>query len=143
MKHYVVLLIVLFCGSLASAQTKKPASQKTEPNTKEVAKEAILSSYESVLSDGRVQFTKVLSWSDPKSAPAITYTLLARNSSFNNGKAFNITLSKESFDNYFQKSSPEMNERWPRLIKFAQNNRLSYTEEESWIRMMNYLNSLF
>lgn len=143
MKHYVVLLIVLFCGNMASAQTKKPASQKAEPNTREVAKEAILSSFESVLSDGKVQFTKVLSWSDPKSAPLVNYTLLARNSSFNNGKPFNITLSKESFDNYFQKSSAAMNERWPRLIGFAQNNRLSYTEEESWIRIINYLNSLF
>jgi hypothetical protein len=128
---------------MASAQTKKPASQKPEPNTKEVAKEAILSSFESVLSDGKIQFTKVLSWSDPKSAPLVNYTLLARNSSFNNGKPFNITLSKESFDNYFQKSSAAMNERWPRLIGFAQNNRLSYTEEESWIRIINYLNSLF
>jgi hypothetical protein len=128
---------------MASAQATKPASQKTETNTKQVAKEAILSGYESVLSDGRVQFTKVLTWSDPKSAPVITYTLLARNSSFNNGKAFNITLSKESFDNYFQKSSAEMNNRWPRLLGFAQNNHLSYTEEESWIKIINYLNSLF
>ncbi|NCI46450.1 hypothetical protein [Sediminibacterium soli] len=140
MKQVVFLLIVLVSGA-ATAQTKQAAVQKTQ-TVKSVATEGTLAGFETVLSDGKILFSKKLSWSSPGSAPAAAYFLETKNSSFNNGKPFAVSLNKDAFDSYFQKSSPELNQKWAQLTKFMQDRRLSYTDEEGWIKAINYLNSI-
>jgi hypothetical protein len=140
MKKYSFLFFSFLVAVGLHAQDKSPAVKATDKYA--VAKEAVFSSFESTLAYGKVTMTKLLSKS---SAGAFNTAYFLKNnvtSSFNGGKPFEIQLSKDAFDNYFQKSSPELSQKWAELVKFAQDKKLSFSDEQTWTTILGYFNNL-
>ncbi len=140
MKKHILVLASFLCGGAVFAQDKAPAVKANEKYA--VAKEGTFASFESTLAYGKVTLTKLLT---KNSSGAFSTAYFLKNNvtpSFNNGKPFEVQLGKESFDAFFQKSSPELSQKWTQLVKFAQDKKLSFSDEQTWSDVLNYFNSL-
>lgn len=139
MKNTFLALVLIFSSAAAFSQTAAPAVKLID---KGIAKEGVIASFESTLADGKICLTRRLTQS-PSGAVTKDYFIRNRvNAGFNQGKIFPITLDQASFDNYFEKSSPDLAQKLPVLHKYMQDNKLSYSDESSWLRVINYFNSL-
>jgi hypothetical protein len=141
MQKHLFLLTLLFAGGTAFAQKKTADVKKTETAVV-VAKEAAFVSFESVLADGKLYFTRSAFANGSGGSNTVYLIQNKANRNFNGGKPFEVKLSKDAFDTYFLKSSPELAQKWPQLVKYAQDKQLSFTDEQTWILVLKYYNSL-
>lgn len=139
MKYSFLALFLICSSTVAFSQTAAPAVKLID---KGIAKDGVITSFESTLADGKICLTRRLTQSASGSVTKDYFIRNRVNAGFNQGKIFPITLDQTSFDNYFEKSSPELAVKLPLLHKYAQDNRLSYSDELSWLRLINYFNSL-
>jgi hypothetical protein len=143
MKKIILAAISLAMGSVVYAQseTAKPGEKATATYKSPVAKEGIPTAIESNLAAGNLSLVR-LATKNGSGAFVTTYSLKLKNNSFNQGKSYPVTLTRESFDTYFQRSSPEVYGKWQSLLRYVQDSKLTLTDEASWIKAVNYFNSL-
>jgi len=130
MKPYFLLVTLLLSACLVKAQVPTKATT--------IAKQAEVLSYSSDLSQGKLVFTKVFRKGNAEMY-LTTYTMW--NAAYNNGKAIDIKLTKEAFDSYFR-TTPELSARYNQLIKYAQDQKLSFADEKAWASLMDFFNEL-
>lgn len=136
MKGYYILLGLLLTGMTSYAQKK--AVNATSQQVK-VAKTGEVTGFESNLAEGKLNFTKTYK-KDNSGNFAPTYTI-RNNYSSNNGNPVEVTLNKESFDGYFQKNAPGLMQVWSRLVKYARDKKLSFSDEKTWSELINQYNN--
>ncbi len=103
-----------------------------------MAKQAQVISYSSDLSQGKLVFARVFRKGNAEMYLTF-YTL--RNAAYNNGTAIDIKLTREAFDSYFR-TTPELSARYNQLIKYAQDQKLSFADEKAWTSLMDFFNDL-
>lgn len=130
MKPYFLLAILLLSTCLVKAQVSTKATT--------MAKQGEVISYSSDLSQGKLVFTRVFRKGNAEMYLTV-YTL--RNAAYNNGAAIDIKLTREAFDSYF-KTTPELSARYNQLIKYAQDQKLSFADEKAWTSIMDFFNDL-
>ena len=139
MQKLLFLLVLLLAGGAAAAQE---GSDKKKEEKTAVSKQAGFVSYESVLTDGKLYLSKISSKNSSGGVNTVYRIQNKSNPGFNAGKPLQITLNKDTFDNYFLRTVPELAPAWPQLVKYAQEKKLSFSEEQGWIDVLNYYNSL-
>lgn len=142
MKKIYILSIFFLTGFTLYAQNPvTPPTSTATPSP--VAKTGDVISFTTNLADGRLTLTKSLKKDNSGIFVATYFILDNRNRSFNGGKAFEIKLTKESFADYFQKSSSETAQKWDMLMRYAQDKKLSFTEENGWAALVGKYNNFF
>lgn len=143
MKKIILATGLLAMGPVlyAQSETAKPGQKATSTYKSPVATEGIFTAFESNLAAGRMTLVKLMT-KNSSGAFITTYSLKLKNTSFNQGKPYPITLNRGSFDTYFQKSTPEVSQKWEAMLQFIQGQQLTMNDEESWKRAVNYFNSL-
>lgn len=142
MKRIYFLSLLFFTGSGLYAQ--KPATPSTLPAAPTlVAKTGDVTGFTANLAEGRLTLTKAQKKDNSGNFVATYYILDNNNRSFNAGNAFEIKLTKESFTDYFQKSSSETAQKWDMLMRYAQDKKLSFTEEKGWAALIGKYNNFY
>lgn len=127
--------------SLVAPAQAKTNSTKATTNPKPVLN-ANINTFESDIAYGKLILTKTLHQTENKEL-VTSYKLFDRyDRNFNNRKPLNVSLSKQSFDNAFA-NTIEMAAKLPLLNKFINENKLVLSEENGWVAIVNYYNSLY
>jgi hypothetical protein len=135
-----LLFCLLSVGGTISAQEKTSEPKKTEKTTP-LAKEATFVSFESTLAYGKLCLTKTVTGNGSGGSNTVYQIQNKSNTAFNGGKPLEIKLTKDAFDNYFQKTTPELSQSWQQLVRYAEEKKLSFTDEQTWMKVINYYNS--
>ncbi len=114
-----------------------PVSKKVE-----VAKEGITVSFETNLVPGDLTLTKGYQKGDGQAFETIYTLIKLKDVSFNNRKAVKISLSRKSFDSVFTYVSAEASGRRAILDKYITDQKISLNDEQGWIALVKYYNSL-
>jgi hypothetical protein len=143
MKRIFILLIVAAVGVNANAQTIKTNASTTPPvaAAPAVAREGILTAFESTLVAGQLSLSKVINKGDGQQFETY-YTLRNADKLFNNRKPVRIGLSRQSFDSVFTRGAGEIAGKWNILNKYVTDNNISLNDEKGWISVIKYYNSL-
>ncbi len=144
MKKHLFVLGFLFTGLLASAQQKGTAAKdpnKQAAGVARVSPEATVTGFESNLASGNLSLVKTLSRTTSGSFNT-SYFLTLKGTAYNAGKPYQISLTRDAFDAYFQRSSNEVAQKWKDMLQFVQSGKLSLTDETGWTKAVNYFNSL-
>ncbi|HEY1019674.1 MAG TPA: hypothetical protein VGE25_11775 [Sediminibacterium sp.] len=139
MKSFFVFTALFILAVNGMSQTK-PAATKTTAAPKTIAT-ATPSSFEASLVQGTLTLNKELKQGDGKDFIAV-YTLLKNDAGFNGRKPIQISLSRQSFDSVFTKTTADLAAKWPTLNKHIEENKLSLTTENDWISLINLFNNL-
>ncbi|MBV9989306.1 MAG: hypothetical protein JO301_16625 [Chitinophagaceae bacterium] len=139
----IVALAFLFGLSCtgASAQGTKKTTSTTKAPEPLVAKEAIFSGIESTLADGKVKFTRKLTVSESGASKTGYYLRNKNAGTFTYTTPIEVQLDEGSFKSYFQRTSAE-SQKLPALLKYAQDLKLSFSDEQAWAKVIAYYNSL-
>lgn len=134
-----ILFLIVF-----SVHAQKPATPSTLPAAPSlVAKTGDVSAITANLADGRLTLTKIQKKDNAGNFVATYFILDNSNRSFNSGNPSEIKLTKEAFTDYFQKSSSETAQKWEMLMRYAQNKKLSFTEEKGWAALVGRYNNFY
>lgn len=139
MKSFFVFTALFILAVNGMSQTK-PAATKTTAAPKTIAT-ATPSSFEASLVQGTLTLNKELKQGDGKDFIAV-YTLLKNDAGFNGRKPVQVSLSRQSFDSVFTKTTADLAAKWPTLNKHIEDNKLSLTTENDWISLINLFNNL-
>lgn len=133
MKSFVFFVIIGGMAISGYSQTK-PAAPKTMSTVTP-------SSFEASLVQGTLTLNKEFKLGDGKDFIAV-YSLLKNDAGFNNRKPVTISLSRQSFDSVFTKTTADLASKWPVLNRFIEENKLSLTTENEWISIITQFNNL-
>ncbi len=138
MKHLFILVSLLFAGIFSFAQNKNNATTASvmKPST-----EAIATSFEAELVSGSLSFIKTFKKGNGKEFIPV-YSLSKNDVYFNGRKPIPISLSKQSFDSVFTKTTSDLAGKWATMNKYIESNKISLTEEKGWINVISYFNGL-
>jgi hypothetical protein len=130
MRKYILLFSILFTGVIhaQTAVSAKPALKTLTP-----------SSFAYNLTEGSLVFTKT--FIDNGTGLFVpTYTITQK--LYNNGKPLSVQMTQQSFENYF-KTTTVLYAAYNRILKYAQDRNISFTEEKGWTALLkNYNNSV-
>jgi hypothetical protein len=148
MKKMLFLLLIVFAGLSAHAQTEGKTGGNTlkaaAPVSKkiEVAKEGTPVSFETNLVPGILTLTKGYQKGDGDAFETF-YTLVKyKDPTFNNRKPVRIGLSRKSFDSVFTYVSAEMSAKRVILDRYLAEQKISLDNEKGWIALVRYYNGL-
>jgi hypothetical protein len=143
MKKIILGVVLMATGPVlyAQSETARPGEKATTTYKSPVAKEGIPVGFESNLATGHLTLVKQMT-KNSSGAFITTYSLKLKNSSFNQGSPYSVTLTRASFDTYFQRSSPEVYGKWQEMLNYVQGNKLTLDDETSWKKAVNYFNTL-
>lgn len=149
---------MLLAGVAAGAQSKSTTTStgsssggNTIPRaaavpTLTVAKEGTVIGYEKVIAPGRLSLSKSFSQNQTANETAAYTTsyflTLTADNSFNNRKPVKIGLSRKSFDSVFTRGSSDMAAKYPALNNFVTANKIVLSEEDGWVKVINFFNQL-
>jgi hypothetical protein len=139
MKTAILVIVSLVIASAGQAQAKKTNSV-TAPPAPAIAKEAIFSSMESTLADGKIRFTRKLTATSATTAKTTYYLRKKNPGTATFSSEYEVQLDQDSFSSYFKKISES--EKLPLLIKFVQEKKMSFSDEQAWAKAIAYYNSL-
>lgn len=139
MKSFLLVTALVILAVSGMAQTK-PTAPKTTAAPKTIAT-ATPSSFEASLVQGTLTLNKELKQGDGKDFIAI-YTLLKNDAGFNGRKPIQVSLSRQSFDSVFTRTTADLAAKWPLLNKHIEDNKLTLTTENDWINLINLFNNL-
>jgi hypothetical protein len=130
MHTYFLFICILFTGII---HAQKPVPVKAALKT------LTPSSYSYNLAEGDLVFTKIF-LDNGTGLFVPTYTITQK--MYNNGKPVNVQMNRESFENYF-KSTTALYAAYNRILKYAQDKNISFTDENGWAALLkNYNNSV-
>lgn len=127
-------------GFFSFAQKKTTSTPATV--TKAPTVNATATSFESTLVAGNLSFIKTFQQGDGKGFVAVYSLAKTTDASFNNRKPIQISLSRQSFDSVFTKTSSDMAAKWNQLNKYIESNKILLSDEKGWMNVINYFNSL-
>lgn len=148
------LLATLLLGSLAAGAQATKLNSTSGNNipraaavpTLKVAKEGTVVGFEKVIAPGRLSLSKSYtenSTANETAALRVNYFLtLSADNSFNNRKPVKIGLSRKSFDSVFTRGSSEMAGKYAALNKYVTDRKISLSDENGWVAVVNYFNQL-
>jgi hypothetical protein len=139
MKTAIAVIVSLVIASAGQAQTKK-TNAVTAPPAPAIAKEAIFSSMESTLADGKIRFTRKITATSATTSKKTYYLRKKNPETFTFSSEYEVQLDQDSFSSYFRKISES--EKLPWLIKFVQEKKMSFSDEQAWAKAIAYYNSL-
>lgn len=139
MKSFLLVTALVVLTVSGMAQTK-PAATKTTAAPKTIAT-ATPSSFEASLVQGTLTLNKELKQGDGKDFITV-YTLLKKDAGFNGRKPIRVSLSRQSFDSVFTRTTADLAAKWPLLNKHIEDNKLTLTTENDWISLINLFNNL-
>jgi len=139
MKKTFILICFLLAGIFSMAQKKTSSAPAAAPKT---MNNVSATSFESTIAAGTLSLIKTFRQGDGKDFVAIYSLAKSNDASFNNRKPIQISLSRQSFDSVFTKTSSDLNAKWGVLNKYIESNKLLLTEERTWINLVNYFNGL-
>ena len=130
MRRYFLFICILLTG-IIHAQNQVPV--------KAALKIVTPSSFGFNLAEGDLVFTKTF-LDNGTGLFVPTYTITQK--TYNNGKPVNVQLNRQSFENYF-KSITALYAAYNRILKYAQDKNISFTDENGWATLLkNYNNSV-
>ncbi len=132
--------MALFVLAVSGMAQTKPAVPKTTAAPKTIAT-ATPSSFEASLVQGTLTLNKELKQGDGKDFIAV-YTLLKDDAGFNGRKPIRVSLSRQSFDSVFTRTTADLAAKWPILNKHIEDNKLTLTSENDWINLISLFNNL-
>jgi hypothetical protein len=141
MRRFIILLSFLFAGIFSYAQ-KKTTSTPVAPAKAVVSATATTTSFESTLVAGNLSFIKTFQQGDGKGFVAHYSLAKTDDASFNNRKPIQISLSRQSFDSVFTKTSSDLAGKWNQVNKYIESNKILLSDEKGWMNVINYFNSL-
>jgi hypothetical protein len=143
MKKIILGVVLMATGPVlyAQSETARPGEKATTTYKSPVAKEGIPVGFESNLASGNLTLVKLMT-KNSSGAFITTYSLKLKNTSFNQGNPYPVTLTRTSFDTYFQRSSPDVYGKWQEMLNYVQDNKLTLADETSWKKAVNYFNTL-
>lgn len=133
MKSFLLVTALVILAVSGMAQTK-PTAPKTIAT-------ATPSSFEASLVQGTLTLNKELKQGDGKDFITV-YTLLKNDVAFNGRKPIRVSLSRQSFDSVFTRTTADLAAKWPVLNKHIEDNKLTLTTENDWISLINLFNNL-
>lgn len=139
MKSFFVFTALFILAVNGMAQTK-PAATKPTTAPKTIAT-ATPSSFEASLVLGTLTLNKELKQGEGKDFIAV-YTLLKNDAGFNGRKPIRVSLSRQSFDSVFTRTTADLAAKWPVLNKHIEDNKLTLTTENDWINLISLFNNL-
>jgi hypothetical protein len=140
MKSLLILGSFLLAGIFTYAQKKTTTGAvKTAPKT---VITATPTSFESSLVNGTLSFIKTFQQGDGKDFVAVYSLSKSNDASFNNRKPIQISLSRQSFDSVFTKTTSDLAAKWALMNKYIESNKVSLTNEKGWIDVIGYFNAL-
>ncbi|MES2371410.1 MAG: hypothetical protein V4557_02445 [Bacteroidota bacterium] len=146
MKKMFFILLIIFTGLLAHAQTETKSNTLTPaaPVSKkiEVAKEGAVSSFETNLVPGGLTLTKGSKNGDGLAFETFYTLVRSKDPVLNNRKPIKIGLSRKSFDSVFTYVSAELSARRVQLERYVTEQKISLDTEKGWIDLVRYYNSL-
>jgi hypothetical protein len=148
MKKIFFLLLIIFTGLLAHAQTEGKTGGNTikaaPPVSKkiEVAKEGTVIGFETNLVPGDLTLTKGYQKGDGDAFETVYKLVKYKDATFNNSKPVRIGMSRKSFDSVCTYISTEMTAKRVLLDKYVAEQKISLDTEKGWIALVKYYNSL-
>ena len=139
MRQVFILISFLFIGFFSFAQKKTASAPVLPPRTVSIA---TATSFESTLVTGNLSFIKTFQQGDGKDFVAVYSVAKTNDASFNNRKPIQVSLSRQSFDSVFTKTSSDLAAKWNQLNKYVESNKISLSDEKGWMNVINYFNSL-
>lgn len=139
MKKIVFATLLIVSGFMAGAQSK-PNFPKVAAPPRTIAT-ATASSFESPLVQGTLILSKIFKQGDGKEFVTV-YTLAKDDAYFNGRKPIQISLSRQSFDSVFTRTTADLAARWPALNKYVEDNKLSLTTEKAWMDVITHFNGM-
>lgn len=100
------------------------------------------SGFETSLVQGTLTLNKSFKQIDGGKDFVPVYSLQKNDAGFNNRKPVQVSLSRQSFDSVFTKTTSDLATRWPLLNKYIEENRLTLTTENDWIAIITWFNGL-
>ncbi|MES2003496.1 MAG: hypothetical protein V4450_03165 [Bacteroidota bacterium] len=97
--------------------------------------------FETSLVQGTLTLNKSFKQGDGKEFTAV-YTLQKNDAYFNGKKPVQITLSRQSFDSVFTKTTADLAGKWTALNKYIEDNKLSLTTEGAWVTLITQFNGM-
>lgn len=70
------------------------------------------------------------------------YSLQKNDAGFNNRKPVQVSLSRQSLDSVFTKTTSDLATRWPLVNRYIEENHLTLTTENDWISIISWFNGL-
>lgn len=130
------LVVLCFLSGLAFA-----TQAQTGSGTKKVLTP---SAYEATLVSGALSFFKEFKPAMGESREFVATYFLRKQAdpSFNSKKTLQVTLSKQSFEDAFTKTTPDLAAKWPALSRYIENNKISLATESGWVTAIKYFNIL-
>jgi hypothetical protein len=130
MRKCIFFICILFTGVI---HAQKPVPVKAAPKT------LTPSSFAYNLAEGYLVFTKTF-LDNGTGLFVPTYTITQK--SYNNGKPVPVQINRQSFENYFKSTEP-LYAAYSRILKYAQDMNISFTDENGWAALLkNYNNSV-
>ncbi len=139
-KQLFILAGFLLTGVFCLAQKKTNTTPPASPARSTV--NATTNSFESTLVTGNLNFIKTFQPGDGKDFVAVYSLAKTDDASFNNRKPIQISLSRQSFDSVFTKTSSDLAAKWNQLNKYIESNKILLSEEKGWMNVISYFNGL-
>lgn len=143
MKSFFITAGLLFVGLCAFGQKKAVTATPVAPSASNptVSTNAVFSSFESSLVSGTISLNKSFKQGDGKDI-VIVYSLQKNDPYFNGRKPIPISLSKQSYDSVFTKTTSDLAGKWAVMNQYITEKKISLTTESGWVDVITHFNSL-
>lgn len=136
MRSFLLPAICCFLTLTGFAQTKTNKSVTRNQAT------VTPSGFETSLVQGTLTLNKSFKQIDGGKDYVPVYSLQKNDAGFNNRKPVQVSLSRQSFDSVFTKTTSDLASRWALLNTYIEENRLTLTTENDWITIITWFNGL-
>ena len=143
MKSFFITSGLLFAGLWAFGQKKAITATPVAPSTTnvKVSTNAVFSSFESSLVSGTISLNKSFKPGDGKEI-IVVYSLQKNDPYFNGRKPITISLSKQSYDSVFTKTTSDLAGKWALMNQYITEKKISLTTENGWVDIITHFNQL-
>lgn len=132
------LLPAVFCVLTLTGYAQTKTATATTKNQATVTP----SGFEASLVQGTLTLNKSFKQIDGGKEFVSVYSLQKDDAGFNNRKPIQVSLSRQSFDSVFTKTTSDLASRWSLLNKYIEENRLTLTTENDWVSVISWFNGL-
>lgn len=139
MKTITATLIFLVIATTSQAQNSSAKTAAPPRNNTPVTP----ISFETSLVTGTLTLTKEFKpGADGKEFVPVYYLSKGSDVYFNGRKPLQVSLSKQSYDSVFTKTTADLLAKWPLLNQFIEDSHLSLASEEGWVALVKHYNGM-
>ncbi len=143
MKPLLITAGFLLAGICVFGQKKAVTATPVAPSTSNVpvSTNGVFASFESSLVSGTISLNKSFKQGDGKDI-IVVYSLQKNDPYFNGRKPIPISLSKQSYDSVFTKTTSDLAGKWAVMNQYITENKIPLSTEKGWIDIITYFNKL-